>query len=357
MKKNRILLLLMSLLTTYSFSQTKHSQIQLIDENVMLKHSMAKSVKTYLLDSTLVFYQFKSSEVPDEKSEVNYSDNFDRISKILKYQSASFTSYELYKYGNDDVNCDDGLIIKYFDVSSSGNDYENTREMFEYEGDSCEILSSFARELYNSTNQIWENNRKKVYAYNENGTIDYIQTQYEDGWNNLFKDTYLYNNDASIDRIYRVQNTETENDSLLRTSYHYNSDGYIESIIEETFIAANVWENNYRILFTYDDHGNVTEKLSQKGYGGAWEDNFRYFFEYDEQINIEDLFYSYEYKNSMTDFLQNNMKHPVKKIKVQMKYSKGWEDASIWNFYYSKNPTISVEDSNRSYGAWKISLS
>ncbi len=344
MKKSLILFLLISLFTTYSFSQRVHSHIQLFDQNKKIRYNTYKSERKYLLDSTLVNYQFKSSERADEKSHVTYNNDFNRISRVLKYQGSSLSAYRLYKYGSDDVNCDDGLIIKYFDVFYNGEEYENTRETFEYTAESCDMLHSFARQLYNSSVQAWENNRKKVYYYNDNGSIDYIQTQYEGSWENLFKEEYLYHENGLLDRIYRVQNTATENDSLLRTSYYYNDKNQITSIVEEYYVAPNVWEYNNRALFTYDENGNVIEKLNQTGFSGAWEDNFRYIFEYDNQINIEDIYVSYDYELAMVDFLFNNLRHPLTEVNVQMKDSEGWMDASIWSYYYSKNPAISVEE-------------
>ncbi|WP_445737658.1 T9SS type A sorting domain-containing protein [Mariniflexile sp.] len=155
------------------------------------------------------------------------------------------------------------------------------------------LLSSID-ESYNGTS--WDNSRGSNYEYDANNNL-IAQTYYNWGINGEFgawqisdKDTYTYNaNNKTTQNIYQEWNSTTNQyDNLYKSSYNYNLSG---NLIEETYQewTDSEWENNYKIVVTYDSNNLIDVVINYEWDGLQWVNDYRSIVTYNANNKISQI--------------------------------------------------------------------
>ncbi len=287
----------------------------------------------YLNDSSCVYYDnFENFQIPRFASKISYNDSNTGIAKESVYENINgdytLYDYDEYEYFDSSVNGHGYLRIISFDAP----DLYYSRELYEYDGTG--LLLSLSQELYDVNT--WKKNRKWMYFYNENGTIDHVQNLFGDNWEALFTDYYEYNGSGKIAKIERI--SEAKGEPINRKVYVYQEE-MAEEILTEKYDLGE-WKPSYKLHLSYDDHNNVSETVSY-WYNGDWESNFRFLYKYDNAINIEETCLSMRYDDLFDDVF-DLMTHPVTEVESYMKDYEGWEKISVNKYFFTENDTINT---------------
>ncbi len=328
------MLFLAMLFGTACFAQTVAGlSTKITNQNGRRRHDIrgAQSYK-YLNDSSCVYYDnFENFEKPRFANKISYSIDSSLIVREDVYENM-FGTYELYGYD----------VYKYYD--SSANDYNYlkiincnasneyySREICEYDG--SKILS-YSCELYDEN--VWKNNIKHQYSYNDNGTIKSIQVCGGDNWDKLYMDSYMYNGMGKIDKIERINSISGL--PFSRKVYVYQGDR-LEEILTEVYEQEN-WTPNYRVKLSYDSDNNISERISYR-YDAGWVDNFRFTYKYDNSINIDEIYLSARYEDLFDDIF-GLFVHPVIEMESYLNDFDGWTKSAVNKYFFIRNTNVSI---------------
>ena len=126
-------------------------------------------------------------------------------------------------------------------------------------------------------NGAWVNESIQNCTYNDDGTPDELITQeWENGtWVNEGKENYTYsNNVTSI--LYSGWNGVWNADELITITY--SMDGY--EMVEQ-YMQQGAWQNEARILVSYNDDFNIAVEIVQEWEDNSWVNVMRMTYNYD----------------------------------------------------------------------------
>lgn len=157
---------------------------------------------------------------------------------------------------------------------------------------------------WDSGNLSWINNYKDIYTYDANGYLIETISQYWDINTSIWMSSYkeIYTNDAggvpaeAISQDWdEISNMWVNEEKFIDIVWHdWTGDPYESDLESLTSLewASGIWENSYRVNYTYDSFGGYVE-IEEEYFNGNWENAYRYSDMYDAHGN--ELGYTDEY--------------------------------------------------------------
>jgi hypothetical protein len=157
---------------------------------------------------------------------------------------------------------------------------------------------------WNSSSEVWEYTSRLSYTPNAADEISamFYQTWNGSGWDDVFRYDYEYIGDTlKASEIYQTWNG-TDYVRQHRKLWKYNDVFQEDTILIESPLGTDEWQNNKIIRFIYDENDHLTSRIEDYWEFGEWQDDIRYFAEYDEFGN---KIYEFQHKfvgNEMYDW-------------------------------------------------------
>lgn len=200
------------------------------------------------------------------------------------------------------------LIEEYTQIDDDGwMDYYMVTYEYDFSGNVLEALVMSAYET-----GVMENNFRASYSYNSGMLSEVIYQYWEEGeWVNETKEVYNYNGDVTTVLFWDWNGNNWTSDELY--TYTNDGNGTIELLIQ--YMQGGAWQNDEKQIFTLDFDEHVIEILDQNWVnntwvndelttyiyegdvftskyikdwtGSAWEDDYRFVYEYDEHGNAK----------------------------------------------------------------------
>ena len=190
------------------------------------------------------------------------------------------------------------------------------------------------------------------YAYNPDNTLktvivlDYTAGDYD----SLYKYNYTYSAGKLVNKIGQYYTGGWVNDQI--EVYTYNTDGLMATLTYQ-YWSGSAWVDSYRILYTYDFGGNLTEELYQD-YAPGWEIDGRYVYAYNIEGFLETVTSQSYDGTDYTDYEQFVFVEFVDGLPASntLSYWDGfiWSTNSRVRFNYESydDGTVGVENTNTS---------
>lgn len=133
----------------------------------------------------------------------------------------------------------------------------------------------------------WQNDFQSLYTYDANNNQITFTQKIWDGsvWGNSYQEISSYNSDKNrTEKLSQFWDGSAWINGF-RDKYTYNAGKKLISIVDESYIDVDVWENFSQTLFTYDTNNNITNELEQLWNGSGWENGTNFIFVYDANNN------------------------------------------------------------------------
>ncbi|HLO92017.1 MAG TPA: T9SS type A sorting domain-containing protein [Lentimicrobium sp.] len=230
------------------------------------------------LYDSILFYRYDRTTgmyLPESKQKNFFYDNHGNLVYRDKYECYYNMSYLEYSEMST-YNSSNQLVRK--TAIKANNDTLNDL-VIEYNQNGLPTLT-LSKEL--QFDQYYIIDLKEVKSYDNNGrllsTITDRRQVYWDSVTRTKLDNYYENDRLQYDITSEcIENSWTEK---KKTIYTYNTEGRISEAVYKTMSATGSWDNLTKILYVYDNIGNVLERLSQKYVDGAWVNNTINYFTY-----------------------------------------------------------------------------
>lgn len=198
---------------------------------------------------------------------------------------------------------------------------------------------------------VWENYVKINYEYD---THDNITVMKLDKWDMVSSDwisniKYIvdYNNNDKMSEIIVMWSSGIALENLLRVVFDYDQNG---NVIEEQQLEwqenNSVWEKDYKIAYSYDNGNNMIEKMSQHWDGFSW-------------INEDKEEYSYDGNGNLIKVIISDWDNDIwnKVSKLILEYENGNRAGHIYSIWDQANSeyweAFKIEYTYNSFGQLK----
>jgi hypothetical protein len=210
------------------------------------------------------------------------------------YQNMSYgIDTELTTYGRSVYTYNaDNRILSITDQVLLENETWGNFQMFTYTYDFHGNLTSYLLQYWNGQN--WANYYRIISDYDNRSNLlsRYLQLWEENNWV-YFEGYYTYTYDANNNKLSELiqywNGNQLINNKL--STYTYNESSYNDTIVNQVWNGGeNIWINNDRFIYLYDNRGNKKESFHDYWQNDVW-------------LNHQNTIYEYDANNNMLSFI------------------------------------------------------
>lgn len=197
----------------------------------------------------------------------------------------------------------------------------------------------------------WGNDFQSVFTYDSNNNQITFTQKIWDGsiWGNSYQEISAYNSDRNLtDKVSQFWDGSAWINGF-RDKYTYDSGKKLISIIEESYVDVDVWENFSQTTFTFDTNNNRTNELDQIWNGSGWENSTNYIYIYDVNNNRETTIIQTWNGTSWTQSVLTSSTFDLNNF-VQSETNRNWTnailtsgDSTFYNFHTVVTGTNDVQ--------------
>lgn len=194
-----------------------------------------------------------------------------------------------------------------------------------------------------------ENDKDTRYEYNTNGDVSIehslVWNQATNVWDSMSRKYYTYNsqNKLTEEKIYSVMAAQWSD----KTTYHYNSVGYMDTVLVESYNGTS-WEPQNREILSYYTNNNLKVTLSQRfdntmmDWKNDYKDSLGYtgnatVYTFNESKHWSDMLNDWENDMQITRTLNSNNLPSQQTINVWDGSSNTWQSEGTFEFTYNAN--------------------
>lgn len=179
----------------------------------------------------------------------------------------------------------------------------------------------------NWENSDWVNNLKEILTYGENNMVDY--GSYYIWQNNTWQDGNIYTNTYDTEGQLITQVYTYQEGNGFQNFYTYDEHGNLIESLTQVWNVSQVWLDNFRATYTYDENQRQIELLSSYFQDDNWVNSERITYTYDENDHLVEELTQYNEDGQWVNFYRAELFYDENNLHV---HSDGFlADGAEWN--------------------------
>jgi len=137
--------------------------------------------------------------------------------------------------------------------------------------------------VWDTLDAVWRNDAKTSYTYNEDGLVESVINEYwnENVWAYQDKYTFSHNLAGKVTSAIFQTWSDTGWVNVSKKVFIYNESDLVINVIDELWYA-DAWRENQQYLYEYDEVGLLISQTYQEMQEGSWVNVFKSFYDYNE---------------------------------------------------------------------------